>query len=273
MQKEKMSVIQIVQDEIMSELVTARLGAEGGEAIPVIRRSIDVDVMNGISFRPYQAVNKWMLSFDQETFYFTWKNIQDIGASVKPGKEKEYRRVFLFVPDRTEVDKKTGKEVHKHAFWKYFRVYRWQDIDGIPYPELPEDKQNKRSESFEEFVSRLAGKLNIAIVETGNGASHSDDTIHIAPLSRFESAELYYATLFREIVRLVIERQEIKLSEYREHLVAEIGSATLCQRFDVNIIPETIGDIDACIRELTNDAKLFVSACSNAKKVLDYLDA
>ncbi len=57
---------------------------DGGTLLnQVVRRSIDISVQNGSSGYCYKGINKWLRAFDNECYYYTWKQIHDLGGSVK----------------------------------------------------------------------------------------------------------------------------------------------------------------------------------------------
>jgi antirestriction protein ArdC len=246
----------------------------------VIRRSIDIQIQNGISGYCYKGINKWLQAFDNENFYATWKQIGDSGGYVKKGLEKDYRMLFVYIPAKYEEVEENGKKLMKCVrapFQRYHQVYRFQDCENMPVPKQAELKHNNRAETIEKFLEQMKSK-GIKWIEAGNRTEYKDETIYIPAISQFKSTELYYATLIREIVKATGSEKYLKRwtdkrhSEVREELLAEVASATICLRYGINPIPETVNDIKKWIDNLNNDEQLFTSAISKAERVLNWMD-
>ena len=246
----------------------------------VVRRSIDVPIQNGISGYCYKGINKWLQAFDNEIFYMTWKQIHDNGGYVKAGLEKDFRLLFVYIPAKYADTIENGKTVSKCVrapFQRYHQVYRYQDTEGLTQPIRNEVKHNNRAETVEKFLEQMKSR-GIKWIEAGNKTEYKDETIYIPAINQFESTTLYYATLIREIVKATgaekyLNRWKDKRhSENREELLAEVASATICLRYGINPIPETVNDIKKWIDNLNQDEQLFTSAISKAEKVLNWID-
>jgi len=286
-----MSVQEIVNSKIKEQLDDALQRFEGeivehqltmdddGAVVPwsCIRRSIDVDVQNGVSGYKYKGINKWLQSFDNENFYFTFKKIGELNGKLKKGSKCRY--LFAYVPPKFEEDDQGDKKCVRGSFMRYHKVFRWQDTEGLERPTVTEDKNNSRAKTVEEFLDKVT-KKGFKWTEAGNtvGYDEDEDVIHIPPLSRFESSDLYYATLFREIVKVTGHKDRLdrwkdkRHSESREELIGEVVSATICLRYGIDIVPETAGEVHKWIQALDSDNDLFTRAMSKAEKVLEYLD-
>jgi len=287
-------VQQIVNDKIKAQLQQALEMFEGemvehqldwdeeGNTVPwnCIRRSIDVSVQNGVSGYKYKGINKWLQSYDNENFYFTLKKINELGGTLKKGSKARY--LFVYIPpkiEEKEVDGKTERVWVKPPMMRYHKVFRWQDTEGLERPVVEEDKDNERASTLEEYLERVKAK-GITWIETGNTINFDEDEsiIYIPPLSRFESSDLYYATLLREIVKATSTEDRLdrwksnKHTEAREELIAEVASATICLRYGLNVIPETAADVYKWLKALDDDQQLFTSAMTKAEQALAYLD-
>jgi antirestriction protein ArdC len=237
-----------------------------------------VDVQNGASGYKYKGINKWLQAHDNENFYYTFKKVEELNGRIKKG--SKCRMLFAYIPPKYVKDDESGKDkCVKPPMMRYHQVFRWQDTEGIERPKVVEDKNNSRASNLEEFLSKVASN-GIKWVESGNKAEYDkeSDTIYIPPISRFESSNLYYATLFREIVKVTgnenhLNRwKEKRHSNEREELIGEIVSATIMLRYGIDVIPETAGDIDKWLKALGQDEQLFTAAMSKAEKCLEYLD-
>jgi len=188
--------------------------------------------------------------------------------------------LFVYIPAKYADTIENGKTVSKCVrapFQRYHQVYRYQDTEGLTQPIRNEVKHNNRAETVEKFLEQMKSR-GIKWIEAGNKTEYKDETIYIPAINQFESTTLYYATLIREIVKATgaekyLNRWKDKRhSENREELLAEVASATICLRYGINPIPETVNDIKKWIDNLNQDEQLFTSAISKAEKVLNWID-
>ena len=248
------------------------------EPMPCIRRSIDVCVQNGVSGYKYKGINKWLRYNDNENFYYTFNKIQELAGHIKKGTES--RLLFVYIPPKYVKDEKTGVSVCvKPPMTKYHTVFRWQDTEGIERPKVVEDKDNSRAANLDEFLAKVKVK-GINWIESGDFAEYneSEDMVHVPPISRFENSDLYYATLFREIIKATGNKERLdrwkdkRHSDPREELIGEIVAATICQRYGIDVMPDTAADIYKWLKALEDDELLFTSAMAKAEKALEWLD-
>ncbi|MEE8106314.1 MAG: zincin-like metallopeptidase domain-containing protein, partial [Planctomycetota bacterium] len=163
---------------------------------------------------------------------------------------------------------------------RHFHVFNIEQCDGVELDsvtldELPEPERDAQCEAF------VAGTG--AIIHHGGSVAcyrTGADDIRLPDRRAFVDAGAYYSTAFHELTHWTgpKSRYDRDLSGRfgadayaAEELVAELGSAFLCQRFAVDGAlqhPEYVGN---WLKVLKGDTRAVFTASSKARKAAEYL--
>lgn len=238
---------------------------------------------NLVSGKPYSFLNQMLLPMPGA--YLSFNQINDLGGHIREG-EKASRVVFFKL-----IDRKNGKEAEedepaaeKVPLLRYYNVWSVRQVEGIDPAKIPSVELDESLEADDDcedvlidYISRSGVKFQPRL--GGKASYHTDtDTVVTPILSQFASSELYYATVFHELVHSTgaASRLNRNLSaefgsrDYsREELVAEIGSAMICSQLDIDtadVVEDQAGYIAYWKERLSGDPTLIVAASGRAEK-------
>lgn len=245
--------------------------------------------------KPYSMLNQMLLGRPGE--WITWNEIQALGGKVKKG-AKSGIYVFYSPIDVEVENKETGKvEVEQRFVLKWYRAFHLSDTEGIK-SKLPEEPvaapKNNPIEVAEnvvsEYVKREGERLGFRFQNDRQSSkayySPSEDKVVVPMLEQFISSEEYYSTTFHELVHSTLHEKrcnrkaENKLAAFgsadysREELVAECGSAMLCNRIGIEIpdvFKNSVAYIQGWLRKLRGDSKAIVYAAVKAEKAAKFI--
>jgi antirestriction protein ArdC len=251
--------------------------------------------VNHISGKPYSLLNQMLLGRPGE--YVSFKQCREAGGKVKKG-EKSSMVVFWKMIDSPETDKDgkpvigpDGKQVVKTIpVLKYFNVFHIDQCEGIrpKHEEKAEVKDEKPSISpleagekvINDYVSRSGVKFSTGVQDSAFYRP-SADMISIPHISQYKEAAEYYSTAFHEMVHSTGHKSRLDRldrvaafgsDDYsKEELVAEIGSAAICNRVGIetkSTFRNSVAYLQNWLAALKNDKKLIVSAASRADKAV-----
>lgn len=201
------------------------------------------------SHRPYQGINVLLLGMRRyaSPFWLTMRQANDMGGQVRKGEHGtlivKYGRHDRRVKGREEEE---TKQVY---YLRGYTVFNVLQIDGIDIPSLEEREMpasERRIEAAEQIVAKMPLKPAIKEGKKVQACYRlAADTVEMPALSRFESSESYYLTLFHELVHATGHESRLNrsslmgadsavMNEYsKEELVAEMGAAFLAMEADI----------------------------------------
>ena len=291
------NVYQMVTDRIVAQLEQGLIpwhkpwtgvGLEDGGAV------------NYVSRKPYSMLNQMLLGREGE--YLTFKQIKERGGSIKKGAKAGVVVFFTTTTytKREEVQEDGSTETvnvvkeHLMPVLKYYNVFHIDDCDGIESkikveedagPKIsPIESAEKVLNGYVEREKELQFRNNIPT----DRAYYSPtlDLISVPMLSQYEIAEEYYSTTFHEAVHSTMpesrcnRKSEQKLAAFgsedysREELVAEIGSAMLCNNVGIDCekaFKNSVAYIQGWLKKLKDDNRMIVWAASRAEKAARYI--
>ena len=284
------NVYQMVTDRIVAQL-------EQGN-IPWRRPWTGASVDNGgainyVSRRPYSLINQLVLGRPGE--YLTWKQIEELGGKVRKGAKAGMVVFFksLVIEDKENIDPETGKAKTKTVpYLQYYNVFHLDDVEGIDTKIVPgEAPEVEPIEAAEKVIAdylRREGHLRFQNDRPSNRAYYSPslDEVVVPMLSQYEIPEEYYSTTFHELTHSTLKEGRCdRVAENanahfgnevysREELVAEIGSAMLCNRVGIEVekaFRNSVAYIKGWLRALKDDPKMIVWAASRAEKAARFI--
>ena len=269
------SVYSIVTEQILKQL-------ESGIA-PWHRPWTTQVPKNFVSERAYRGFNVFLLSATGygSPYWLTYKQAAERGVHVRKGQHGT-TVVFWKVGTR-DVENVDGQSNERTSILlRYYTVFNVEQCDGIVAPEAA--PVVNPIEECERIVRQMP---NPPAMEQDGRAWYrpSSDTVGMPSRNAFNSAEEFYSTLFHELTHSTghtkrIGREGIeKLNAFgsesysKEELIAEMGAAMLCGV--AGIERKTLANSAAYLRSwidvLKSDARMVVSAASQAQKAADYI--
>jgi len=218
----------------------------------------------------------------ESPYFLTFKQARERGGCVRKG-EKGHQVYYwgTFEPK----DQKTEQDETKQKFFlKYYTVFNATQIDDIDFP-APENPDARAIEPIAEAEKIVEDWTDGPMITHGMRAAiyrPGPDTIGMPDRGYFENAPEYYSTLFHEMGHATGHRLRLNRdlkggfgseSYGKEELVAEMTSAFLCARcgIDNDVIDNQAAYLRGWIKAVQEDARLVVSAASQARKAADMI--
>jgi antirestriction protein ArdC len=241
--------------------------------------SMDSNVRNFVSNKPYQGINHLILNCTGfvSPYYMTYKQATEAGGQVKKGSKSLPVVYWNFVESTKDATKRI-------PFIKHFSVFNACQIDGIDFPEPEKRIDFKPIAKAQEIVD---GMPNAPAIVQGEARAYyrpSKDTVNMPDADLFSSPEEYYSTLFHELGHSTghasrldrkkgMEATRFKSHEYsKEELVAELTSAYLCADSGIdNTIANSAAYIEGWLKALKDDHKLLIGAAGKAGRAAKYI--
>lgn len=211
---------------------------------------------NAVSKRPYHGYNAFSLNFISEmkgyktNRFVTYNQAKDLGGNVRKG-EHGNGIVFVEIKAVEQKDKSGNVELDKdghpvkRAFFmsRYYTVFNIDQCDGLP--ESLYDTESFNTVKVQEAEDIIAAYATMPRLEHGGDEAYyspSGDYIRVPHIDHFKTSDGYYATLFHECVHSTGAKHRLnrdlsgmwimggdEANKYaKEELIAEIGSAILC---------------------------------------------
>ena len=253
--------------------------------------------INYVTRQEYSPLNQWLLGRPGE--WLTWSQIHKLGGSVKKGAESSIIVFYCAQTSRKETrvneqgEEETVNVIKKYDFpvLKYYRVFHIDDCNGIESKLDVTTRNNNPIESAESiidgYLKREEGLQFINTLMTDEAYySPSKDLVQVPCLSQYDVVEEYYSTAFHELVHSTMKEGRCNRrsegtnarfgsEEYsREELVAEIGSAMLCQIAGLDCekaFNNSVAYLKSWLKALKNDNKMIIWAASRAEKAAKYI--
>jgi antirestriction protein ArdC len=257
---------------------------------PINRGSGDGWPKNLGSGKRYRGINiillgmrAWESGYSSD-YWLTYKQAAQRGGTVRQG---EQGSLVTFWKLYEKKDPATNTETTLPVL-KHYHAFNLEQIDGIPIPDAPDEKDLISFTPLEKAEEIVAGYLNGPNIETkGSRAFYRPaiDTVCLPLPQQFESSEIFYSTLFHELSHstghskrldrgLDTEPQPFGSPDYsREELVAELSASFLCAASGISppTIEQSAAYMQGWINVLKGDKRLVVSAAGAAQKSADLI--
>ena len=242
---------------------------------------------SGATGRPYSLLNQMLLR--KAGAWFTFQECQRRGGHVRRG-EKASFVVFRKPVKVSESDAKTGEVVEKLVpMLRYYQVFHVSQCEGIQLDELPTVAEVEESPTalqvIGDYLAAQAG-LRLENDTPSNKAYYrpAEDKIVVPCIRQFSDQAEYYSTVFHEMTHSTGHKSRLNRlsspahfgdeSYSREELVAEIGSAILCNMTgteSAKSFRNSAAYLQGWLRALRNDKKMIVQASGQAAKAVDFI--
>lgn len=246
--------------------------------------------VNVVSNKPYRGVNLFLLAMSPYTDHrwLTYKQAHEKGGRVRPGEKSTLVIFWKHWEPKPEDSSGDDHPKVRAPLLRYFHVFNAEQCEGLDLPEVyrPDRRaEHERIAIADLLVDSMPDKPIIR--EGGQAAWYrpSDDLVNIPPISKFETPDAFYATLYHELAHAtghekrlnrkgVTESIQFGSGEYsKEELVAELTSAFCCATvgLDNSLIEDSASYIGGWLGVLRNDPKAVVIAAAQAQRAADYI--
>jgi antirestriction protein ArdC len=242
---------------------------------------------NYITKRAYSGINVILLGMLEYThpYFLTWNQVTKLKAKVKFG-EKPHIVVYYKSYDAKEekFDEETGEAYNEKVKKYMLRYYSLYNIEQTTLP-LPETKEVNPIELCEDVVNNMYNEPEIVHKYLRAYYSPARDLVNIPEISNFHNSELYYGTLFHELIHSTGHKSRLNRSTIteahafgdalysEEELIAELGAAFLSAH--AGISNKTLDDSSSYINGWLNVIKKkpdFIFKCSTkAKRAAEFI--
>jgi antirestriction protein ArdC len=282
----------------ITEIILDRIAS--GNVAPWVKPWGIADVpRNYVTRRAYHGINFMMLVNAYEVpYYLTFNQIKELGGYVRKGERSLpivfWKRILRDKNSNTDV---TAEEFNSlpedarstSAILKCYNVFNIAQIEGIDF-KLPEQpaRETEDKDMFVKCSLTVALMHNRPRIQNGHAACYIPvfDLIKMPKQETFISDRHYYATLFHELVHATGSASRLNRSEVvkpstfgseryaREELVAELGSAFLCNLNGIangELLDQSAAYLGGWARRLKDDPSLFIEATGKAYKAVAYI--
>lgn len=255
--------------------------ATTGQAIPA----------NLSSGRHYRGVNILLLNMQQMAHgyplnrWLTFNQARALGGCVRKGETGSTVVFFKLLGCQAEdAAVHTASDAPKRKvipLLRSFTVFNAAQVDGLPEAlgAVPAPAEGWSPVDAAEAVLAASG----AVIRHGGDRAFyrpADDIIQLPMASQFPKADAYYSTALHELVhstghpsrchRPLLSRQHIEAYAFEE-LVAEMGSAFLCNHVGIKGELQHASYISHWLTALKSDKRLIFTAASAAQRAVDFL--
>jgi antirestriction protein ArdC len=243
---------------------------------------------NLVSQKPYRGINVWLTAMQGHAskYWLTYNQCAKLGGHVKKG-QKSTPITFWNVGEE-KLNPKTGR-VSTPFLLRYFNVFNLCQTEGIELPHAV--FEHTKINEFDAIASAdklIAGMPDAPRQEQSASAWYrpSTDVLGMPHRSTFHTPASYYATMFHELAHSTGHAKRLARFETaetnhafgsesysKEELIAEMASAFLCGMAGIEreTLPNSAAYLKSWIGRLKGDAKLIVSAASQAQKAADLI--
>lgn len=244
--------------------------------------------------KPYSLLNQILLGKAGE--WLTFNQIKECGGSIKKGAKAGmvvYYSTYTVTNEKKEDgDEKTVTSIREIPILRYYNVFHIDDTTGIEskikedIPTESPDTVAEVDDIISDYVQREGIKFHNDKPSNRAFYSLSSDSVTVPMISQYAEAGEYYSTVFHELTHSTIPARRCNREDdnknhrfgskdySREELVAEIGSAMLCNVTNVSTeraFDNSVSYINGWLRALENDTRMIVWAASRAEKAARYI--
>ena len=238
--------------------------------------TLDKNIKTG---NEYNGINRIILGMSgyQSNVWGSFKQWKDLGANVKLH-EKGTAIVFYKPVSGVKVTSE-GEEIIYNSVFTTSYIFNAEQVEGIEIkPRNIEDKPFLNNVDIDNMVSNTGANIR----HSGNSAYYrpSEDYINMPVKSDFNDEAGYYATLLHELTHWSGAKHRLDRTKGKrfgdtayafEELIAELGSAFLCEKYAVKGDIRHEGYIQSWLKALKNDNKMIFKASAYAQKSTDYI--
>jgi antirestriction protein ArdC len=247
---------------------------------------------NLMSKKYYRGINVLMLGtqhYDSPWWLSFPKQLHERGGTLRQGEKLSYVVFWTRTQYPKEIPETGEIETRAGAILKFYKVVNLRQCEGINPPVLEEEPRPDRDhtpiKACEALIAAIPNPPAIRYEATQAFYAPASDTIYMPRPERFDSPEMYYSTLYHELVHSAghlkrLNRPTLKDAVRfgdpcycKEELVAEMGAAFLCGVCEIanRTVNNSAAYITGWLAKLRQDNRLLVHAAAQAQRAADYL--
>ena len=208
--------------------------------------------------------------------YYLWDCDNDCLFEGGVRKGETATRIVFYKPTVVTDKRKDGTERERVIpFMRHLSVFNAEQIEGIPAAEVVEVEFNSV-----DCAEDVINGWEVDITYGGDRAFYSpgDDSIHMPAKQSFHSEAEFYGVAMHEITHSTGHHSRLDRpkgnafgsKEYAfEELIAELGSAFLCQHCGVEGYIQHVEYLSSWLEVLKNDTSFIIKAASKAQHAAD----
>lgn len=243
---------------------------------------------NLVSMKPYRGINQLILR--HQDAYVTFNQAKQLGGHIKKGAKSE-RIVFWKMLRSTEAGDSGEPTERLVPILKTYNVFWIGDTVGLQRPTREKLEELQPIQDPEAVIAAyLAADGPKFQNDQYSGSAFyrpGEDKVVVPMLAQYTDVAEYYSTTFHELVHSTGHAKRLNRlapggalaafgsSDYsKEELVAELGSAMLCRRTEVesrSSFRNSAAYLQGWLSALENDPTLIVSAAGKAEKAVSYI--
>jgi antirestriction protein ArdC len=239
--------------------------------------TLDKNIKTGAE---YNGINRIILGMSgyNSNVWASFKQWNDLGAKVKLH-EKGTQIVFYKPVAGVKKNEQGEIESIYSCVFNTSYVFNAEQVEGIEIkPRETIEKPFLNNVDIDNMVSNTG-----AVIRHGGNSAYykrDDDYINMPVKSDFNDEAGYYATLLHELTHWSGSPSRLDRTKGKrfgdtayafEELIAELGSAFLCEKYAVKGDIRHEGYIQSWLQALKNDNKMIFKASAYAQKSTDYL--
>jgi antirestriction protein ArdC len=239
--------------------------------------TLDKNIKTGLE---YNGINRIILGMSgyNSNIWASFKQWNDLGARVKLH-EKGTQIVFYKPVSGVKKNEQGEIESIYSCVFNTSYVFNAEQVEGIEIkPRETIEKPFLNNIDIDNMVSNTG-----AVIRHGGNSAYykrDDDYINMPVKSDFYDEAGYYATLLHELTHWSGSPSRLDRTKGKrfgdtayafEELIAELGSAFLCEKYAVKGDIRHEGYIASWLQALKNDNKMIFKASAYAQKSTDYL--
>jgi antirestriction protein ArdC len=236
---------------------------------------------NALTLKPYRGVNVPLLamySFEQNVFV-SEKQLTNLGGKAKEG---EYPMIATYWEWR--VDKEDSEK--QYSVLLYERVFNISQCEGVSFEDMEPHSYPEKPLTFcHDLVKGIinSSSLTPKLMKADSSMRYDVDTdvIFMPESKEYNSSERYYYDLFQMLVHASgiparLNREcfmDMGERFSKEDLIADMGAHYLCfyAGMSESVSSMSVSHLYKWLELFREDTRLFVSACTMAQKVVDFI--
>lgn len=241
---------------------------------------------NAATQRHYRGVNNVLLGLEADikgyadSRWLTFRQATELGARVRGGEHGTTIVFYKLTAIQEDSADRMAIQTRMVPLLRSFTVFNVAQVDG-----LPEALTKKPEPTTWDAHAEAEALLYSTGVEIHHGSSQAyyeraKDVIHLPPRSSFAERGDYYATALHELVHSTGHEKRCGRdlsnrfgdSAYAmEELVAEIGSAFLCEHCRIDGSLQHSAYLHAWLQVLKTDKRAIFTASAKAQAAADFV--
>lgn len=280
------------------ELVTRRIMEALEQGVIPWRKtwkSGERQAMNWVSKRAYTGINALLtnLSPHDYPYFLTFKQANALGGKIRKGAKSIpvvfWKKILKDANGKIVNENEAGnrQNLKERYVLRYYRIFNIADVEELEFklPEMPA-KQVETVDACEELLAKMPKCPTIEKGEFEPCYVPPQDRIYMPRMGQFGESELYYSTLFHELIHATghesrLSREAVttanrfgSLTYSKEELTAEIGAAYLCKITGIEL-PETfensVAYLQGWLEQLSKDKRFIFKAAAEAKAATQFI--